>query len=61
MFVQNFLVRVCCGVSEFRNVPYNPEAPFLTPFNPLTPNDPYKGRTAPLTFKVSFCIFIQQI
>jgi hypothetical protein len=31
------------------------------PFNPLTPNDPYRGRTAPLTFKVAFYIFIQQI
>ena len=30
-------------------------------FNPLTPNDPYKGRTAPLTSKVAFYIFIQQI
>jgi len=30
-------------------------------FNPLTPNDHYSGRTAPLTFKVSFYIFIQQI
>jgi len=29
--------------------------------NPLTPNDPYKGRTAPLTSKVAFYIFIQQI
>jgi len=29
--------------------------------NPLTPNDPYSGRTAPLTSKVAFCIFIQQI
>ena len=29
--------------------------------NPLTPNDPYRGRTAPLTFKVAFYIFIQQI
>ena len=29
--------------------------------NPLTPNDPYRGRTAPLTSKVAFCIFIQQI
>jgi len=27
----------------------------------LTPNDPYRGRTAPLTSKVAFCIFIQQI
>jgi len=29
--------------------------------NPLTPNDPYSGRTAPLTSKVAFYIFIQQI
>ena len=29
--------------------------------NPLTPNDPYKGRTAPLTSKVAFYVFIQQI
>ena len=30
-------------------------------FNPLTPNDTYSGRTAPLTSKVAFYIFIQQI
>ena len=29
--------------------------------NPLKPNVPYRGRTAPLTSKVSFYIFIQQI
>jgi hypothetical protein len=29
--------------------------------NPLTPNDPYIGRTASLTSKVAFGIFIQQI
>jgi len=29
--------------------------------NPLTPNDYYSGRTAPLTSKVAFYIFIQQI
>jgi len=29
--------------------------------NPLAPNDPYMGRTAPLTSKVAFYIFIQQI
>jgi hypothetical protein len=28
---------------------------------PLTPNDPYSGRTAPLTSKVVFYIFIKQI
>ena len=29
--------------------------------NPLTHNEPYRGRTAPLTSKVAFYIFIQQI
>ena len=29
--------------------------------NPLKPNDPYRGRTAPLNSKVAFYIFIQQI
>jgi len=29
--------------------------------NRLTPNDPYRGRTAPLTSKFAFYIFIQQI
>jgi hypothetical protein len=28
--------------------------------NPLMPNDPYRGLTAPLTSKVAFYIFIQQ-
>jgi hypothetical protein len=30
-------------------------------FNPSTPNDPYRGRTALLTPKFAFYIFIQQI
>jgi len=29
--------------------------------NPLKPNDHYSGRTAWLTYKVAFYIFIQQI
>ena len=29
--------------------------------NPLTPNDPCSGHTAPLTSKLAFYIFIQQI
>ena len=33
----------------------------LQKVNPLTPNDPYRGRTAPLTCKVAFYIFIQGI
>ena len=28
--------------------------------NPLTPNDPYRGRTAPLTSKVTFYIFFSK-
>ena len=32
-----------------------------SPFNILTPNANYSGRTAPLTSKVAFYIFIQQI
>ena len=31
------------------------------PVKPLKPNDHYSGRTAPLTSKVVFYIFIQQI
>ena len=30
-------------------------------FNPLTPNDPCRGRTATLTATFAFYIFIQQI
>ena len=33
----------------------------LDDLNPLTPNDPYSGRTAPLTSEVAFYVFIQQI
>ena len=29
--------------------------------NPLKPNDAYSGRTAPLTSKITFYIFIQPI
>ena len=31
---------------------------FVRSVNPLTPNDPYGGRTAPLTSKVAFHIYI---
>jgi hypothetical protein len=33
----------------------------MSDINHLTPNDTYRGRTAPLTSKVLFCVFIQQI
>ena len=36
-------------------------APFSEVLNLLTPNVNYSGRTAPLTSKVAFYIFIQQI
>ena len=36
-------------------------APLQTNINPFTPNVNYSGRTAPLTSKVAFYIFIQQI
>jgi hypothetical protein len=35
--------------------------PFWCRINPLKPNDPFSGRTAPLTSKDAFYIFIQQI
>ena len=38
-----------------------PGLPLCGLVNPLTPNDHYSGRTAPLTSKVAFYIFIQQI
>jgi len=34
---------------------------FISVINPLTPNDPYRSRTAPLTSKVAFYILIQQM
>jgi len=34
---------------------------YFTVFNPLKPNDPHRRRTAPLTSKVAFYMFIQQI
>jgi len=34
---------------------------YIFTLNHLTPNDSYKGRTTPLTSKVAFYIFIQQI
>ena len=37
---------------------YRESASFI---NPLTPNDPCRGRTATLTSKVAFYIFIQQV
>jgi hypothetical protein len=46
---------------RFRLCIYNTTLLPLVTVNPLTPNDTYKGRTAPLTSKVAFYIFIQQI
>jgi len=33
----------------------------INQLNPLTPKDHYSGRTAPLTSKIAFYIFVQQI
>ena len=52
------------------NIAYHPKRPesqkchisaVITENNPLTPNEQYSGRTAPLTSKVEFYIFIQEI
>ena len=46
--------RICrnvCGLGQM-NVTSN------SSFNPLKPNDPYRGRTAPLTSKVAFYIHL---
>jgi len=42
-------------------VPVYKEKIFQTHINILMPNVNYSGRTAPLTSKVAFYIFIQQI
>ena len=55
---------ISIGAREFRNdrVPgRGVRVVGSSVLNPLTPNDPYRGRTAPLTSKVAFYIFIQQI
>jgi len=52
------IIAICpCAFCEpARNKWFSP-----LPFNLLTPNVNYSGRTAPLTSKVVFYIFIQQI
>jgi len=45
----------------FSNTVYVTECQGTMRFNPLTPNDPYRSSTAPLTSKVAFHVFIQQI
>jgi len=57
--VQNFkCVLVFCVVPAVRSVRFHS---FFMVFNLLTPNVNYSSRTAPLTSKVAFYIFIQQI
>jgi len=48
----HFLISLVCHVYVPPNVRLK---------NPLTPNDPYRGCTTPLTSKFAFYIFIQQI
>ena len=49
----------CCGGVQCHLILPGIEPRSLV--NPLTRNDPYRGRTAPLTSKVPFYIFFQQI
>jgi len=59
---KNFGPRNPCTVNVIlKRVWQNPVRWYSLVLNPLTPNDPYSGRTAPLTFKVAFHIFNQQI
>jgi len=49
-------------VHEFNFLTYSEPDSIVLCFlsiNPLTPNDTYRGRTAPLTSKVAFYIFVQ--
>jgi hypothetical protein len=50
------VLQICCSF----NMMFKSQL-FCMGVNPLTPNDPYRSRTAPLTSKVVFYIFIQQI
>ena len=64
VIVDNFSVNVIRMriIIEFkRHILWISNAKFDRGFNPLTPNDPYKGRTAPLTSKVASYKFNQQI
>jgi len=61
------LQRICCFSSSTTSVDgcETPGIPlnmcYYIAYNLLTPNVNYSGRTAPLTSKVAFYIFIQQI
>jgi hypothetical protein len=52
-----------CNLFQFKIKPYEEKLykQMIKSINPLTPNDPYRGRTTLLTSKVAFYIFIQQI
>jgi len=50
------------SVGNFKNTIFSIlDVYHVADLNPLTPNDHDSGRTAPLTSKVAFYIFIQQI
>jgi len=64
-YVWAFLAFLCITYITIIDTVYiywyiKPKTP-LRLLNPLTPNDHYSGRTVPLTSKVAFYIFIQQI
>jgi len=61
-FITAFTADRHLSLSRATTMKKMPLSHFLkTHFNLLTPNDNYSGRTAPLTSKVAFYIFIQQI
>ena len=64
MSVKVTLITVPAGVMDtghYATVPCRKQDASVNKFNPLTSSDPYRSRTAPLTSKVAFYIFIQQI
>ena len=72
LFFQQKYCRFCCGEAVSHRQTHNTNLPedvldndlfliFGNYFNPLKPNDAYSWRTAPLTSKVAFYMFIQPI
>ena len=51
------MIKVCEDL-DVRALKEDPIHCYEDNINPLTPNDPYRGRAAPLTSKVAFYVFI---
>jgi len=61
MFWSGNVMRLGLAYISAATVARTPAVNCTKRFNVLTPNVNYSGRTAPLTSKVAFYIFIQQI